>query len=132
MIKRIYYFFIYLGVFTKALVVANIQVAITVLSPTLRIRPGFVAMPLRVKTDLEITSLANSITLTPGTIAVHITNDRKTLVIHALDVGPDPDLVRKDIQATLEDNILRWSRPPAPGSSVPGSSVPGNTPEKNK
>ncbi len=111
MIMRGVHLVIFVAIFIKALVQSNIQVAITVLSPTMRIRPGFIALPLRVKTDFEITSLANTITLTPGTIAVHVTNDRKTMVIHALDIGADPDALRKDIQSSMEDRILKWTRP---------------------
>ena len=50
------------------------------------------------ETDFEITSLANSITLTPGTITVHVEREHRTIVIHAIDVGEDPDAVRRDDQ----------------------------------
>lgn len=107
---RGYYFIRYLFIFAKALVVANIDVAKKALAPVIRIRPGFLAVPMEASTDLEITTLANSITLTPGTISVHIARDHRTIVIHALDVGEDPDAVRKDVQQTLEANILKWTR----------------------
>jgi multicomponent Na+:H+ antiporter subunit E len=107
---RAYYFVHYLVVFMKALVLANIDVAKKALTPTLRIRPGFLAVPMKAASDFEITSLANSITLTPGTISVHIARDHSKIVIHALDVGDDPDAVRKDVQETLEANLLKWTR----------------------
>lgn len=111
MILRIWHFLRYGLVFTKALVKANVDVTRATLAPRIRIRPGFLALKTEAATDLEITSLANSITLTPGTISVHIALDHKTLVIHALDVGDDPDAIRKDIRETLEANILKWTRP---------------------
>jgi len=112
MIVRLYHLIRYAFIFVWEVIVANVQVVRIVLSPTLRIRPGFLAVPMRAKTDLEVTSLANSITLTPGTIAVHVSDDRHDIVIHALDIGDDPDDVRRSIQTTLEANILNWTRGP--------------------
>lgn len=103
----------YAVVFARALIKANIDVAKVVLRPRLRFRAGFLAVPMRAESDLEITLLANSITLTPGTITVHVDRARRMLVIHALDVGDDPDAVRDDVRHTLEDNILRFTRPGA-------------------
>jgi multicomponent Na+:H+ antiporter subunit E len=62
------------------------------------------------ETDLEITSLANSITLTPGTITVHVEPTERTIIIHAIDIGQDPEDVRQSIKSVLEANILRWTR----------------------
>lgn len=108
--KRIYNFIRYAMIFTKAVMVSNYQVAKIVLSPSMRIRPGFVAIPMDAATDFEITSLANSITLTPGTVSVHISRDHRTLVVHALNVDEDPETLRRDIKQTLEANILKWTR----------------------
>ena len=87
-----------------------VAVARLALGPIERLRSGFLAVPMDAATDLEITSLANSITLTPGTITVHVEPERRTIVIHALDVGLDPDAVRQSIKTVLEANILRWTR----------------------
>jgi multicomponent Na+:H+ antiporter subunit E len=110
-VTRLYYFVRWCFVFMKALTKANIDVAKLVLAPTMVIRPGFVEVPMAASTDLEITSLANSITLTPGTITVHVDRVRRTIVIHALHVGDDPEAVRLDVRETLEANILKWTRP---------------------
>jgi multisubunit Na+/H+ antiporter MnhE subunit len=82
------------------------------LGPLDRLRSGFLAVPMEAATDLEITSLANSITLTPGTITVHVEPAKRTIVIHAIDVGQNPDDVRRSIQIVLEANILAWTRAP--------------------
>jgi multicomponent Na+:H+ antiporter subunit E len=109
--KRLYYAVRYAAIFLRELVVANIQVAQAVLRPKLGIRPGFLAVALDAETDFEITVFANSITLTPGTISVHVAADHRTLVIHALDVGEDPEGLRRSVKETLEANILKWTRP---------------------
>lgn len=114
---RTYYLIRYAYIFLKALVIANIDVAKLVMSQTVKVRPGFLAVPMEAVTDLEITSLANSITLTPGTISVHIARDHKTIIVHVLHVGDDPEPVRRDIKQTLEANILKWTRPILKGAS---------------
>ena len=109
-LRRIFYAIIYLFRFAKELTLANYQVAKLVLSPQLPIRPGFVSIPLAARTDFEITSFANSITLTPGTISVHIPDDRHAIVIHAIDVGDDLEALRQSIKDSLEAPILRFTR----------------------
>jgi len=109
-IRRVFYAIIYVFRFAKELALANYQVAKLVLSPRMPIRPGFVSIPLEAKTDFEITSFANSITLTPGTISVHISDDRHAIVIHAIDIGDDLDALRQSIKDSLEAPILRFTR----------------------
>jgi multicomponent Na+:H+ antiporter subunit E len=109
-IRRLWYFIVYLFRFTKELALANYQVTKLVLSPRLPIRPGFISIPLDAKTDFEITGFANSITLTPGTISVHIPDDHSSIVIHALDVGDDVDALRRATKDSLEAPILRFTR----------------------
>jgi len=111
---RIVFAMRYVLIFFKALVLANLEVARLVLSPTMPIQPGFLAIPLDAVTDFEITALANSITLTPGTISVHVSPDRETLVIHVLNIGDDADRIRYDVKNILEKNILKFTRPHDP------------------
>ncbi len=110
MLRRIFYAILYFFRFLKELAIANYQVAKLVLSPSMPLKPGFVSIPLEARTDFEITSFANSITLTPGTISVHIPDDRHAIVIHAIDVGDDLDALRQSIKASLEAPILRFTR----------------------
>jgi multicomponent Na+:H+ antiporter subunit E len=108
--KTAYYAIRYLLIFVKELIIANYQVAKMVLAPKLKIRPGFVAIPMDADTDFEVTALANSITLTPGTITVHLPEERHVIVIHALDVADDPQAVRDSVKTALEANILKFTR----------------------
>lgn len=88
-----------------------VTVAKLVFAPVERLRSGFLAIRMDVRSDLAITTLANAITLTPGTITVHVEPPKHTIVIHAIDIGHDPEEVRQSIKNVLEANILRWSRP---------------------
>src|SRR5690554_7188738 len=65
--------------FLYELVKANLQVAAHVVTPKFYMEPGIIKYPLDAKTDLEITLLANVITLTPGTLSLDVSDDRKVL-----------------------------------------------------
>lgn len=70
--------------FIKELFLANLKVAHDVLTIRHHMRPGIIAIPLDAKTDAEITTLANLITLTPGTLSLDVSSDRKVLYVHCM------------------------------------------------
>jgi multicomponent Na+:H+ antiporter subunit E len=85
------YFIVYLGPFLFAMAKANVDVAYRVI--TGRINPGIVEISPHLKTDLAITMLANSITLTPGTLSVEIDEKTNNLYIHWINVKHiDPEI----------------------------------------
>lgn len=95
--------------FLKELILSNITVLKTILKPKLDIKPGIFALPTELKTNWEITLLANLITLTPGTLVVDVSFDNKVLYIHTLDI-PDVDEAIDDIKNTFEKAIMEVSR----------------------
>jgi len=95
--------------FTKELIVSSYRVAIDVVKPLPLMRPGVVGIPLDAETDLEITMLANLISLTPGTLSLDVSADRKTLYIHAMYVI-DADELRREIKDGLERRLLELLR----------------------
>lgn len=95
--------------FIKELIVANLRVAYDVLTLGYRMRPGILAVPLDVRTDFEITLLANLITLTPGTLSLDVSHDRRTLYIHAM-YADDPEAVKLSIKHGFERRILEVMR----------------------
>jgi multicomponent Na+:H+ antiporter subunit E len=95
--------------FTKELVVSSWRVARDVVKPLPEMRPGVVGIPIDAETDLEITLLANVISLTPGTLSLDVSEDRKTLYIHAMYVV-NPDDLRKEIKDGLERRLLELLR----------------------
>lgn len=98
-----------LFLFLWELLLSATRVAITVVSPNMNLKPAFFAYPLKVDRDFEITILANLITLTPGTLSVDVSNDRKTLYIHCLDAS-DLDATRADIASGFERKIMEAFR----------------------
>lgn len=95
--------------FVYELVLSAWRVAVIVLSPRMDLKPGIFAYPLKVDRDFEITMLANLITLTPGTLSVDVSEDRRTLYVHAMDAS-DPDATRRDIAEGFERKIMEAFR----------------------
>jgi multicomponent Na+:H+ antiporter subunit E len=88
--SAVIYLFTYLGYFFGALIKANIDMAKRVLSPSLPIRPGIVEVKTELTSSLGIMLLANSITLTPGTLSVDVIGD--IIKVHWIDCPPDIDI----------------------------------------
>ena len=90
----------------RELFVSAFRVAVTVASPDMRghLKPAFVAFPLTVTSDAEITLLANLITLTPGTLSVDVSEDRRILYVHVLDCA-DREAVIRDIAEGFEAKV---------------------------
>jgi len=102
----------YLLFLAWSIVVASFQVAGYVLSPRLKLDQGIVAIPLTVRSDLEIAILASSITLTPGTLSVdvgHSPTGERVLYVHSLVMG-DPEALRRTLQRDFEQRILQITR----------------------
>lgn len=91
--------------FLYELVLSTVKVAILVIKPKLDFEPGIIAYPLAVKSDSEITLLANLITLTPGTLSVDVSDDKKTLYVHAID-ATDPAGIIADISSGFERKVI--------------------------
>jgi multicomponent Na+:H+ antiporter subunit E len=113
MIRRVLAFLVFVAILAREICLASWAVVKLVLGPMDNVRSGFVAMPLEAESDLEVTVFANSITLTPGTITVHVSPDYDFLVMHAIDLGDDPEELRRAAKHVLEANILKWTRGPS-------------------
>ncbi len=83
-------FLAYLGAFIIALIRANLDMARRVLSPSLPLRPALVQVKTELRSPLGRLILANTITLTPGTLTVDVADD--TLTIHWVDCPPGTDM----------------------------------------
>lgn len=110
----------FVGLYLAELVRSSLEVAVDVCRPRLRVRPGVVGIPLRARTDAEITVLANLISLTPGTLSLDVSPDRRRLYVHAMDLEEGPDALRADVRDTLEARVLTLLRGAAPDDAGPG------------
>ena len=95
----------FVGVVLVDIVVANLRVARAVLGPVRRLRPGFARVPLAVRSDVGITALASTVSLTPGTLSVELSDDRRELLVHYLDEA-DPEGLVATIKSRYERPLL--------------------------
>jgi len=96
-----------LGFFVKELVLANLKIAHDVLSKNTYMEPAIVAMPLEIKNEIGIMLLANIITLTPGTLSLRLSDDRKTLYVHTLYLEEgSKEIFKQSLKEGFEKKIL--------------------------
>jgi multicomponent Na+:H+ antiporter subunit E len=96
--------------FLWEMIKASLQVTYHILAPYRKLRPGVIAVPLEAHTDMEITLLANLITLTPGTLSLDVSADRRVLYIHSMTLGDEPDELRRQIKDGFERRVLEVLR----------------------
>jgi multicomponent Na+:H+ antiporter subunit E len=93
------------------LVLANLRIAHDVVTPTHHMRPGVIAIPLDARSDAEITLLANLLSLTPGSMTLDISADRRVLYAHLMYIDDgDVERARKQIKDGLERRVLQVLR----------------------
>lgn len=73
------------------------------------LKPGIIGVPLSTETELELVLFHTLLVIIPGTMGVALSNDRKILYIHIIDV-PDPDKMRESIKSGLEYRLLEVMR----------------------
>jgi multicomponent Na+:H+ antiporter subunit E len=104
--QRYFWFIVYIFIFTWECFKANLDVAYRVLHPRLPIRPGIVKVKTNLKTDVARTTLANSITMTPGTITIDIIDDY--IYVHWIYVSTtDPEKYTEKISGRFEKYIKK-------------------------
>lgn len=93
------------GLFLEELVLSSLRVVHDVLTPQHLSRPGIVAVPLDAESDLEVTVLANLVSLTPGTLALEVGEGRRVLFVHAMFVD-NPETLRREVKDGMERRVL--------------------------
>jgi multicomponent K+:H+ antiporter subunit E len=75
------------------ILVANVVVARLILGRQEHLKPAFLVLPLRLRSDVAISLLANTISLTPGTVSTYLSADRRCLIIHSLHTTEPEELL---------------------------------------
>ncbi|MET3504886.1 Na+/H+ antiporter subunit E [Halalkalibacter oceani] len=107
-VQKLYAVLKLMFIFLKELVMSNMTVIKQVLQPKLSIKPGIFALQTELKADWEITLLSSLITLTPGTLVVDVSDDQRTLYIHAMNID-DIDEAISSIKNSFEKAIMEVS-----------------------
>ena len=98
-----YWLGVYIVVFLKSIIISNIQISKRILRKDMRLAPAIVAVKTDLKSDWKKLLLANSITLTPGTLTLDVKGD--TLYIHTIEY--DKEKKKEDIIKEFQDVIAR-------------------------
>lgn len=91
--------------YLKEVLLSNIRIAADILTPRHRMKPGVIAVPLENLTDPQLLILTNLVSMTPGTLCLDVSDDRKVLYIHAMYVE-DAEQLRREIKVGFEKKIL--------------------------
>ena len=92
--------------FAWALLVANVRVALDVLRPRTAIQPAVVGIPLDITSDAEILLLSALINITPGSVTIDLSEDRRTLFVHIMHIS-SPEASRLEIKTGFEQRVKR-------------------------
>jgi multicomponent Na+:H+ antiporter subunit E len=102
--------FSYLAFFLNEVVKGSWKIGYDIVTPRHKMNPAIFAVPLEAKTDIEITLLANSITLTPGTTSLAVSHDRKTLYVYSVYADKNIETSIAEIKNGLEKKLLEVIR----------------------
>lgn len=100
--RRLRAWIVLIGIFFRELALSVHDVAVAVLWPGRIQNSGILAIPLSLHSDMAISTLANMITLTPGTTSLHVSDDRSLLYIHVMNLS---DHVVEQIQTGFEHRV---------------------------
>lgn len=106
---KVRHFFSLMGFFAWEIVLANVRVAFDVLRSGHSMRPAVVAIPLDAKTDGEILLLSALINITPGSVTIDVSDDRRTLYVHVMHITT-AEQTRREIKDGFERRVLRLFR----------------------
>ncbi len=98
------------GFFLYDLLKSSFKVAYDVLTPTFMAKPRFLAVPLDAQTDAEILLTANLISLTPGSLSLDISEDRKTLLVHVMFVEGSAEEMHQSLKYGMERRVMEALR----------------------
>lgn len=104
---KVYRFF---SLFFKEIVKGSIKIGFDIITPHHHMTPAIIALPLDCQTDIEITLLANTITLTPGTTSVAVSDDKKILYVYSVYFSGDKEKDIAEIKNGLEKRLLEVLR----------------------
>ena len=101
---RIFRLVLFIFYYLKELVLSSLFVAYDILTPKDLMRPGIVAVPVDLKSETAIIALVNLISMTPGSLTVDMSPDKKKIYVHAMYLYDKEKFIHK-IKTELEDRI---------------------------
>lgn len=97
------------GFYILEVIKSNLIIAYDALTPTHKMKPGILEIPLDLKSDKEILIFSNLMTMTPGTMTIALSEDKTKLFVHAMYID-DPEKLKMEIKEKFEKRIAELFR----------------------
>jgi len=107
-LKKIYAALDFLVFYLVKLISANLQIAYDILTPRMHTSPGFIRIPLHIRSDTGLLLFSNLLSMTPGTLTMDIDSERRSILVHVL-YSEDEQKIRSEIQL-IQEKVKRLSR----------------------
>jgi len=104
---RLFRFLEFLCFYLKEIVVSNLRIAHDVLTPRHRMKPGILSVEVDDLEESQLAAMANLITMTPGTLGVYVSRDRRLLYIHSMYMDRDADTMGKELARDYGGRVKR-------------------------
>src|SRR5690554_614419 len=104
-LKKVYYILEFMVFYMKKLVQANFFIAYDILTPKMHTKPAFMEIPIKVNTNAGILLFSNLLSMTPGTLSIDISKDKKRILVHVLYYSTD-ELMHRDFDE-IQDKIRK-------------------------
>lgn len=104
-LKKIYYGFEFIVYYMIKLIQANLFIAYDILTPKMHSKPAFIEVQIMLSTNLGILLFSNLISMTPGSLSIDISKDKKRMLVHVLYHSTD-ELMKKDFEE-IQDKIRK-------------------------
>ena len=121
-LRGVPYALLYALTFVREAIVASLDVTYRVLAPAGPIESEVILIPLRVRTDLGVTTIANSITMTPGSLTLNYDPEENALYVHVID-GSDPEDIVDPIRGWENYALVIFDEELSPGDPAPDFAV---------
>ena len=107
-LKKTYYTIDFIAFYLIKLVQSNIYIAYDILTPKIHVNPGFLRVPLSIKSDIGLLLFSNLLSMTPGSLSIDITEDKKIMLVHVLYKKSEKEIL-PEIQK-IQEKIIRISK----------------------
>ncbi|MFW6290568.1 MAG: Na+/H+ antiporter subunit E [Mariniphaga sp.] len=105
LLKKIYYAIVFIGYYLVKLVQSNFYIAYDILTPKMHMKPAIMEVPVILNTDAGLLLFSNLLSMTPGTLSIDVSSDKKTLLVHVLYFSTN-EIMQKDFDG-MQHKIKR-------------------------
>jgi multisubunit Na+/H+ antiporter MnhE subunit len=105
LLRRTYHILYFVLYYLANLVKSNLVVAYDIITPRMRTNPGFIDVPIRIRSDFGLLLFSNLVAMTPGTLSIDISPDKRSLLVHILYKHQEEG-IRRNL-AGIQEKIIK-------------------------